>query len=68
MNAGGISLHMFAEGGDALYLSQLLTWAFPLFVHLAHPLQTCSLALLPSHSLLITTTQTMNSTQKMKRE
>lgn len=40
-NAGGIGSRMFAKDGGILYLGQHPTWAFPLSVQKARPLQTC---------------------------
>src|ERR1700722_1254951 len=67
-DGGGINLRMFARDGEESYSTQHPTWAFPLSVHMARPLQTCWHIHLPFRSTSITLMKISKSLQKTKRE
>src|ERR1700722_15898528 len=67
-DGGGINFRMFAKDGEESYSGQRPTWAFPLSVHLARPLQTCWHIHLPFRLTSITVTEIATSPQKTKRE
>src|ERR1700722_19516318 len=67
-DCGGINFRMFVKDGEESYLGQRPTWAFPLSVQKAHPLQTCWHIRLPFRSTSITLIKMSKSPQKTKRE
>ena len=67
-DAGGINLRKFARDGEVSSSGRHPLSVFPLSVHTARPLQTCSHIHLPFRSSSITSMGTVKSPRKMKRE
>ena len=67
-DAGGINLRKFARDGEVSSSGRHPLSVFPLSVHTARPLQTCSHIHLPFHLSSITLMKIATSQKKMKKE